>query len=597
MASKGTADPGPRVGLVDGSLDANSRRFQVVLDSDAVIQLDDLLAVTQLLPDGRSVVHYGIVVETTRHIEGARFASDTAHIDEETMPGETARRVEVQILRADPEMWLSPDPGTVVRRATGAERDFALFVDQMDKPLHVGVDQYGAEISLDLAFVDGTRGAHVNISGISGVATKTSYALFLLYMLLETTQGQNLLGVNAANTRALVFNVKGEDLLFIDRDNQRLTDDARGQWRDLGVDAPGGFTDVTLYSPREAGPSGTVVADVRGRDRGSVVAYGWTPWEFIRRGLLQFLFASDDDRRTQVGFVEQQVRIQLARHAHPLEGNDSGAVVIRDQAVDQTPYDFERVVSTGRESLPATSGTVVRDLGDLVSFLERKLIIDDDAEWHGATQFNTVQAFIRRLFSMRRRVGHLISEAVTSVDLDRSRISVVDISRLHQTAQRFVVGALLDDVWDSKQGTGREPLRLVVLDELNKYAPREGDSPIRELLIDIAERGRALGVILIGAQQAATEIHPAIIRNAAIKVVGRLDAQEAGEYRFLTPELRERATRFLPGTMVLNQPLVPAPIPLRFPFPGFATNPDEGRLASTEAAASEDELLGRIEQR
>ena len=35
---------------------------------------------------------------------------------------------------------------------------------------------------------------------------------------------------------------------------------------------------------------------------------------------------------------------------------------------------------------------------------------------------------------------------------------------------------------------------FLVLDELNKYAPREGRSPIKEVLLDIAERGRSLGV-------------------------------------------------------------------------------------------------------
>ena len=42
-------------------------------------------------------------------------------------------------------------------------------------------------------------------------------------------------------------------------------------------------------------------------------------------------------------------------------------------------------------------------------------------------------------------------------------------------------------------------LRFIVLDELNKYAPRQGTSPIKEVLVDIAARGRSLGVILIGA--------------------------------------------------------------------------------------------------
>ena len=66
-------------------------------------------------------------------------------------------------------------------------------------------------------------------------------------------------------------------------------------------------------------------------------------------------------------------------------------------------------------------------------------------------------------------------------------------------------------------------------------------------------------------------------------MAGRLDASESDAYRFLTPALRERATRFMPGTMVVSQPIVPEPIPVRFPFPPFATNPDEA-AADEEAA-------------
>ena len=47
------------------------------------------------------------------------------------------------------------------------------------------------------------RGAHVSISGISGVATKTSFALFLLHSIFR---GGAL--PNAHNAKALVFSVK-----------------------------------------------------------------------------------------------------------------------------------------------------------------------------------------------------------------------------------------------------------------------------------------------------------------------------------------------------------------------------------------------------
>ena len=56
-------------------------------------------------------------------------------------------------------------------------------------------------------------------------------------------------------------------------------------------------------------------------------------------------------------------------------------------------------------------------------------------------------------------------------------------------------------VQSPETGTARP---FVVLDELNKYAPREGRGPIKEVLLDIAERGRSLGVVLIGAQLGVT---------------------------------------------------------------------------------------------
>ena len=118
-----------------------------------------------------------------------------------------------------------------------------------------------------------------------------------------------------------------------------------------------------------------------------------------------------------------------------------------------------------------------------------------------------------------------------------------------------------------------------MLDELNKYAPREGSSPIKEVLLDIAERGRSLGVILIGAQQTASEVERRIVTNSAIRVVGRLDPAEASrpEYGFLPPAQRQRALLAKPGTMFVNQPDIPVPLCLEFPFPAWATRVVRGR--------------------
>jgi uncharacterized protein len=126
------------------------------------------------------------------------------------------------------------------------------------------------------------------------------------------------------------------------------------------------------------------------------------------------------------------------------------------------------------------------------------------------------------------------------------------------------------------QGTSR-PLVFVVLDELNKYAPRDGWSPIRDVLLDIAERGRSLGVSLLGAQQTASEVARRILANASLKVVGRLDTAEAerGEYGFLTKVSRLRAALLQPGSMIVAQPEIPTSLLLHFPFPAWATRASE----------------------
>ena len=119
------------------------------------------------------------------------------------------------------------------------------------------------------------------------------------------------------------------------------------------------------------------------------------------------------------------------------------------------------------------------------------------------------------------------------------QVTVVDLHNLNDRAKRFVVGVVLRKAFEDKERAGQaRPLQFVVLDELNKYAPRDGSSPIKEILLDVAERGRSLGMILIGAQQTASEVERRIVANSAIRVVGRLDAAEAATRRVRLPARR-----------------------------------------------------------
>jgi DNA helicase HerA-like ATPase len=591
------------LGWVDGAGIVGEQRFDVVVADDAIVAVDDLVTTTLVLPNGVSLTHYGIVVSTSGVLEGASLASDTRRIVvERTMPGEAVRRVQVAVLRVDPELWMAPKPGAAVVAAVGAAREMALFAEHMDRPFPFGLDSTGTPVPLAFEYVDGTRGGHVNISGISGVATKTSTALSLLYLLFEGPRRAELLGPQSPNARAIVFAVKGEDLLHLDTPNGRFAQhpEALAGWAAHGIENPGPFTRVRVYGARSPHSQlGTSVAWVESRAHGSVAAYGWTPARFIDDRLFPYAFSDTDGGRNLVGFILERVTDLLARWAFPLAGV-SGAVVLAD------PRDHGGPASgtAHRHELGPGDGSVVRNFEDLANWFTGdgdadSGVMDDAHPYSGPWRRNdaggTVDAFLRRLHALRSRVGFLVDVSAAPIDL-AEEVTVVDLHNLHETAQRFVVGATLANVFSAKQATGREPLRFVVLDELNKYAPREGTSPLKELLVDIAERGRSLGVILIGAQQAAGAVAPAIIRNAAVKIVGRLDAGEASEYRFLTPELRERATRFLPGTLILAQPLTPVPIPIRMPFPPFATSVEEARAAQVPDVVTVDAIAADLEQ-
>ena len=198
--------------------------------------------------------------------------------------------------------------------------------------------------------------------------------------------------------------------------------------------------------------------------------------------------------------------------------------------------------------------------------------------------------FVRRLNSAVRHVEHLIRADIAdapnfALDLDRNQLTVIDIHQLHDRAKRFVVGVVLRQAFDAKEASGvAKPLQFIVLDELNKYAPRDSSSPIKEILLDVAERGRSLGIILIGAQQTASEVERRVVANSAIRVVGRLDTAEAGrdQYGFLPGVQRQRATILKPGTMYVSQPRLPIPLLVEFPFPAWATRSAEATRADVD---------------
>src|SRR5215831_11373616 len=534
-------------GLVLGSQDATPLEFWIGVQGENQIELDDLVVVETMSPRGQSVRFFGIVDTVRKRYEGAQYDTDAFRAAAGTLPVDISYAAHVQVTRVDPEVFIPPRPGDSVRVVRGEEFQRALYFDRMERRLPIGLTRTGEAVFANLEFLDGTRGAHASISGVSGVATKASYATFLLYSLFHS----DALGGDAVNSKALIFNVKGEDLLWLDRANTNVDDAVRAEYERLGLPA-GPFQSVGLYAPAKRRVD-VPIPDTGSRQEG-IQPYFWTLRDFARDGLLRFCIAEEEDaRQAQIWLVIRSVERALERAAKEGVSDDAGLEVL---------------------------GTRLDSFHALVELLDEQPLAHMVPQSVGS---NTLDAFRRRLHIAAQHMGHLVrgSAGTRGYDIrwDDKQVTVVDLHTLHSTAQMFVVGVLLKRMMEQKeaQGTSR-PLFFVVLDELNKYAPRDGWSPIRDVLLDIAERGRSLGVSLFGAQQTASEVERRVIANAALKVVGRLDAAEAerAEYGFLANKTtRLRATMLQPGSMIVAQPDVSTPILLRFPFPAWATRPSE----------------------
>lgn len=533
------------IGVVLGSMDATPLEFWIGVREDARVQLDDLVVVAERTQDGTEVSYYGLVDMVRKRYEGQPFDSDAFRAAEGSLPVQISYAAHVQVTRLDPEIFVPPHPGTEARVVRGVDFQRALSFDRMEKRVPIGLTRAGEVVFANLEFMDGMRGAHASISGISGVATKTSYATFLLYSLFHS----EALGSNGVNAKALVFNVKGEDLLFLDQPNRKLDSATRARYAQLGIE-PGPFRSVKIYAPTRRG-SKTLIPDTGSRQEG-VAPYVWTLRELAADHLLRFCFTESIEGRSQLGYVIQRVERELELASRNTLPNDPGLVI---------------------------DGQRLTGFDELTDLLDGSIL---DTWLRGQAAAGTIDAFRRRLHAAAHRMGHLVRGDAAAQDhaiaWQDQQVTVVDIHSLHAMAQMFVVGVLLERMMAEKETKGTsKPLVFVVLDELNKYAPREGDSPIRDILLDIAERGRSLGISLLGAQQTASEVERRVVSNAALRIVGRLDGAEAdrGEYAFLGKAARARAMLLQPGTMIVSQPEIPVPILLTFPFPAWATRPDE----------------------
>ncbi len=535
-----------QVGIVLGIRPSSPLEFWVGVQEGKYLQLDDIVSVSSLV-DGSSkeVRFYGIVHEVEKSLEGIELVYENQLVKEGVVPANMAYMAKVLVTRVEPEIFIPPTPGDPVFRASGEDLEKALYYDGMRTKIPAGISRGGDIIYLNYDFINGREGAHISISGMSGIATKTSYALFLINSIFQKADDRNRI-------HGLIFNVKGKDLLWIDKKNKKFNNTYRKAFEKMGL-KPEPFTNVSFYAPPVE--EGSTIPSTGDRTEG-VQAYSWTMKEFAQEGLIRFMFAEGEEGTSSLHYVIDRVAERLF-----LLAEDSSPEVLLDE-----------------------NGKDIDTLDDLYSLLQGIIENKDDDKdryknWFGTAVPATAYAFLRRF---HHAVGHcrkLISPLKNSgIDWQSRQLNVIDISDLHSVAKMFVVGAVLKRIFKDKEESGNPyPKIFVVLDELNKYAPKDRWSPIKEVLLDIAERGRSLGVILIGAQQTASEVEKRIVANAAVKVTGRLDSSEvmSKEYEFLTGNFRQRAIMLKKGSMILYQPDIPNPVMINFPLAPWATKREE----------------------
>jgi hypothetical protein len=545
------------IGYVLGNKAASTLEFYVIVEGGQYLELDDVVYVDSQIegyPGVTSVRFYGTVCEVSQYHEGIQFDSDIQIVRQGILPASTAYVGKVQVTQITPEIFVSPRPTDLVYRAKGAELEDALSFARMAQRIPAGVMRNQQPFFVNFEFLNGSKGAHASISGVSGVATKTTYALFLLYSLLHYDGTGAVPPADRANAHLIAFNVKGEDMLFLDKPNRLLTERDHAIYQTMGLPMQP-FDDLSFWAAPAEG-LGPLTPATQQRKEG-VAPFCWTMREFAQEQLLPFLFADPDQETANMAGCISSITARLEKKAEQDRGTWAGIRV-----GDRSLTDLYTLIESLREDLD---------------------VADNERTWFDRIEHSaTIHAFLRKMRLAAEALKNLVRSDVElpnpyKIDFDAHRLTMIHLSGLKPVAQKFIVGSTLKRLMRQKEAQGARPYYFLLLDELNKYAPREGKSPIQDVLLDIAERGRSLGVILIGCQQSASEVEKRILTNASIKVNGRLDVAESQskEYDYLSGAFRVRSTIIKPGTMVLHQPDIPAPVLVNFPMPAWATRREE----------------------
>jgi DNA helicase HerA-like ATPase len=494
--------------------------------------------------DGGRVV-YGVVTDgfaysdlaTPLHdVVGAE--GDPARAAEAPTVRQEIRYWTAAVLRQTPEEPLQPVPLGQVFVAADADVAQALRMDAYVPARAIPVGLYAsggleAPVYLDADFLLGPEAAHLNISGVSGLATKTSAVEFLLGSIFQH--------FSRGKIAALCFNVKGPDLCFLDQPGE-LSDEDRRRYERLGV-APRPFERVRYYAPLKA--DGVNLNTLRTHPDlvGSVQPLTWGLQEVV--DFAEVLLNRDDIDAKADAFID----------------------FLRDRVLGR-PFDD----GFGGEHHVQTFADLNRFFRSVFDGLETASRGDTWRTHHIAT----MRKVRNRLSNISTRCKGLVTDDGPSSDLpwgdfeDRA-VYVIDVANVDPLGQDLVFARVVSQLRErlERRDLGVDSV-VVFVDELNKYAPGDGpETYVKKMLLDISERGRYLGLVLFGAEQFRSQVHRRVVGNAGTQVFGRMDMDELATpaYQVLSPATKIKLATLPVGELMVRHPHFTQPIFVRFPKP------------------------------
>lgn len=519
---------------------------------------------------------YGVVVEGWSWTDVASAMHDYVGLEGNPSREAMTRRPEIRlytaaVLRREPEEPVKPVPTGPVFLADDVAVNKALRMDSYaDKSgVAVGAYQNGellAPVYLDANFLLGPEAAHVTLTGVSGLATKTSSIEFLLQSIFASQE----------NVACVCFNVKGHDMLFLDYPAEApegyilagkyeelgidsLSDADRELYRSLGVPLEP-FRDVEYYAPHKE--DGVNLNTLRTNE---AVAHNVHPLAWGLKEIMEFsevvLNRDDVDAKADalIEYLNQRVINQK-------DGYDVG---------------------DGKPNL------YVRSFEDLTEWFRRVMDhMEKRDQGRGMEQYKThhiatIRKVNNRLTNLITRYKGLLVSNEKADDLPwgmfrAGGIYVIDIAGMDAQGQDLVVTRVVSKLKEhlEKKTLGVDRC-VVVVDELNKYAPSDGpDTNLRKTLLDISERGRYIGLVLFSAQQFRSQVHKRVVGNCGTSIYGRMDMDELSTpgYQVLTRAEREKLATLAKGQLMVRHPHFSQAIFVKFPRPNVLRGSDGIRM-------------------